>query len=72
MMQGSHHHTSPQILSAGNKWWETRHTHKPQACEGHAMKCKKLNTQAKGQWTACDIYLPDSVFTHGQLYVALR
>ena len=41
----------------GNKWWETGHTHKPQAHEGHAMKCKKLNTQDKGQRAAHDIYV---------------
>ena len=60
---------SPQTLSVGNKWWETGHTRKPQACEGHAMKCKKLNTWAIGQWAAHDT-LPQALW-HDLVMTAL-
>ena len=47
------HHHEPQA-------WETNGgklgtTHKPQACEGHTTKFKKLDPQAIGQWVAHDI-----------------
>ena len=40
----------------GDKWWETGHTRKPQAREGHTTKFKKLNPRAIGQRAARDIY----------------
>ena len=68
MMQGSHHQTSYVItnLKHGNKWWETsggkpgtltnlRHTSVPY------YETKMLNTQAKGQWAACDT-LPQALW----------
>ena len=46
----------------GNKWWETGHTRKPQACEGYTMKFKKLDPRAIGQRAARDIYKPNCLF----------
>ena len=42
----------------GDKWWETGHTRKPQADEGHTTKFKNLDPWAIGQWAACDKYIP--------------
>ena len=47
---------SPQTSSTGDKWWETGHTHKPQAREGHTTKFKNLDPRAIGQRAARDTY----------------
>ena len=50
-----HHEPRAWETSGGKQVVGNRHTRKPQACEGHATKCKKLNTLAKGQRAAHDI-----------------
>ena len=50
-------YTSSRTSSTGDKWWETGHTHKLQASEGHTTNFKTLDPRAVGQRAARDIYM---------------
>ena len=53
----------------GDKWWETGHTHKLQASEGHTTNFKTLDPQAVGQQAAHDT-LPQALW-HDLMMIAL-
>ena len=51
------HYTSSEALSVGNKWWETGHTCKVQACKDHTTEFWNFRFPGCGQQAAHDTYI---------------